>query len=228
MDSFNRSIENIIKSHTGIAHAKDAKTLKYVFTNDDNMQYLGIEDKNDIIGKDVFDLAKIMHSFWEESNVKKMYASDIQVIDSKKVSSIDDNVFLNSVGLIVVHSTKKIPILYDNKVHLVLTLISDLTYRETLWSIKSAYCRLYNNRESTIKFLQHFGFNSEVAKEITPRELDCMLSFMKCNSFKEVARDLNITCRTVEEHLKHIKEKLRCYTSDNLKRILIDQFYDKR
>ena len=57
---FQSSIENIIKSHPGLAHAKESKDLKYIFTNDDNMKYLGMDEESRIIGKDVFDLAKNM------------------------------------------------------------------------------------------------------------------------------------------------------------------------
>ncbi|OGT21821.1 MAG: hypothetical protein A3C55_03875 [Gammaproteobacteria bacterium RIFCSPHIGHO2_02_FULL_42_13] len=225
---FQSSIENIIKSHPGLAHAKESKDLKYIFTNDDNMKYLGMDEESRIIGKDVFDLAKNMGKYWNDSNVKKMYDYDIQVIDSKKTLLIESSVFLDSHGLIVVHSTRKIPILYDNKVQLVLTLISDLTHRETPVTLKTLYDKLYDYREATTKFLQHFGFDIKIAQEITPRELDCMLTFVRRNNFKEIANDLNVTRRTVEEHLKHIKEKLSCHTTDNLMSILFEKFYNRR
>lgn len=227
MNCFNSSIENIVKSHIGVAHAKDARTLKYIITNNDNMKYLGIKKENDIIGKGVFDLTKIMGRLWREDDVKNMHESDMQVIRSKKPLFMEQNLFLNCNGLVVVHSIRKIPIFYyGDKVRLVLTLISDSTDRETLESIKSIYYKLYDSNEAaTAKFLQHFKFSADVAGEITPRELDCILSFIKRNSLKEVAKDLGITRRTVEEHLKHVKEKLKCYTSSQLMHILAKKFY---
>lgn len=42
---------------------------------------------------------------------------------------------------------------------------------------------------------------------LSNRELECIIGITKGKSYKEIGSDLSISCRTVETHINHIKEK---------------------
>ncbi len=48
------------------------------------------------------------------------------------------------------------------------------------------------------------------SKKITPREFECLYQLSKGLTVKQIARTLNLSPRTVEVHLNHLKEKLEC------------------
>ena len=45
---------------------------------------------------------------------------------------------------------------------------------------------------------------------LTKREVECLQALYAGHNLKEIANQLGISLRTVETHLKHVKEKLRC------------------
>jgi DNA-binding CsgD family transcriptional regulator len=53
-------------------------------------------------------------------------------------------------------------------------------------------------------------------KMLTPRERECVYYLVRGKSYKGIANMLNITDRTVQTHMEHIKEKLGCYNRANI------------
>ena len=48
---------------------------------------------------------------------------------------------------------------------------------------------------------------------LSKREVECLHYLIKGKAAKEIARELEISPRTVELHISHIKEKIKCSTS---------------
>jgi len=60
-----------------------------------------------------------------------------------------------------------------------------------------------------IDAIQHKGMPKEIADyNLTPREVEVLISLAKGNSYKMVADDLNISIETVRSHIKNIYAKL--------------------
>ena len=53
-------------------------------------------------------------------------------------------------------------------------------------------------------------------KMLTPRERECVYYLVRGKSYKGIANMLNITDRTVQTHIEHIKVKLGCYNRANI------------
>lgn len=53
-------------------------------------------------------------------------------------------------------------------------------------------------------------------KTLTPRERECVYYLVRGKSYKGIANILNISDRTVQTHIEHIKEKLGCYKRANI------------
>lgn len=60
--------------------------------------------------------------------------------------------------------------------------------------------------------------NSALLKPLTEKQLECLSYYANGKSAKEIAKDLFISHRTVEDHLNKIKEKLKCCSKSELKR----------
>jgi len=50
--------------------------------------------------------------------------------------------------------------------------------------------------------------NAKCDKNLTQRKLECMFYVIRARSYKKIAKILNISPRTVEEHVNNIKLKI--------------------
>jgi len=69
------------------------------------------------------------------------------------------------------------------------------------------------------KFLKTLGFLPEIDFSVcnfTKRERECIDSLLRGNTASMIAKNLEISNRTVEHHLEHIKDKLGCETKAEL------------
>lgn len=58
----------------------------------------------------------------------------------------------------------------------------------------------------------------------TKREVECLKCLVLGMSMKEIATELNISCRTVESHLKNIKKKTNCYSRSGLVQAFLESY----
>jgi DNA-binding CsgD family transcriptional regulator len=62
--------------------------------------------------------------------------------------------------------------------------------------------------------------------KLSSRELDCIFLYQEGKTAKETARELNISQRTVETYFENIKNKLSCYSKDQVMQFLLkDGFF---
>lgn len=76
-------------------------------------------------------------------------------------------------------------------------------------SLYSLYKSYYLDEKTALnKFINAIGLGDYLdGKQLTPREFECLQILSKGLSAKEMARLLNISSRTIENHIKNIKEK---------------------
>lgn len=55
----------------------------------------------------------------------------------------------------------------------------------------------------------------------TRREMECMEGFFRGRRVKQIARDLNVSPRTVEEHFENMREKLHCRNNRKLADLVV-------
>lgn len=60
---------------------------------------------------------------------------------------------------------------------------------------------------------------------LTQRELDCLYFLLVGFSYKFVARQLNISSRTVEKYVERIKDKLGCASKDEIPSLVKHTIY---
>ncbi len=74
------------------------------------------------------------------------------------------------------------------------------------------------SREKLLKYLEAIGKKEEIrlASTLSIREKQCILGLLSGYSAKETAAALQLSARTVESYLENIKNKLSCYTKQDL------------
>jgi len=75
-------------------------------------------------------------------------------------------------------------------------------------------------RKTQIK--RFYFINQENDLYLTKREAECVAHMLNGATAKQTAQLLNISFRTVESHLQKIKEKLHCFSKEDVVNLLID------
>lgn len=218
VDYMGYSIVELVKNFPFIAHVKDVDTHRYILTNCNNLKLFGFKNENDLLGKNVFDLANVMIDKWPKEYAETINIYDQMVVNTKRAVKVTPDAFLNRDGFVVVHSLTKLP-LFDpfENLQAILTLVFDSTKQEKLETLRELYNILYYNRKiGDNKFLQFLGVSAQLAARITKRELDFILSLVRHKTLKEVANDLNISIKGVEALCARLRALMNCYTTSEL------------
>lgn len=202
-------LTDFIHSFPEIAHFKESQSFTYQVSNQSNLNVYNLQEEKEIIGKTVFDLNDtIMKGKWPPNFAEEIHQSDLLVVKNKTPIKLDHKVFLNQSGYLVVHSMIKLPVFDKNKEILgILTLSFDSTKSEEALKIKKIYNQFYDLTESNKRFMEHFDFKEGVKLKLSPREMDCILAISKCRTNKAASHYLNISVKTLDNHLQNIKDK---------------------
>ena len=218
IDFFKKTLQSVVNSLPGSAHIKSSGDFSYIATNASTLTLIGFKHVQDLLGKTDYDLAEFMGTRWPDNFASELREYDEEVLFRKKsIINQEEKPYLNAKGELVIHSITKIPLLApDNTEFGLLTFAIDMAHLKDPSRLREIYRGLYkNSTEAHSKFLQHIGFdqsNSNINTQLTERELDCLISLSRGKTLKEVAKELNISPRTVETHLERIKYKFNCQT----------------
>ncbi len=158
-----------------------------------NHKLLDNTDPESIIGKTDFDLFDIKTAAQHQKQ-------DRRVMATKKPITAEETTTLPSGRTLYFISTKKPLFDESNSVVGVLCISIDITEQKHLkQELQQAKLDLA---------IQKLG--------ITPRELDCIDQLLLGKTATEMAKILNISPRTAETHLEHIKNKLGCFKKSEL------------
>mgnify|MGYP006357440531 CR=1 FL=1 len=70
--------------------------------------------------------------------------------------------------------------------------------------------------------------NSKLLSSLTKRELESLENLVLMGSVKGAAKAMNISPRTVEDYVEHIKIKLGLQYKYQLNRVYIENFYQRK
>ncbi len=218
------SLPDFIYNFPEIAHFKESTGLTYQISNQANLDVYNLQQETQIMGKTIFDLRKeIMRDKWSDAFVQEIHHADLWVVKHKKALHINHKSFLNKTGYVVVHSIVKSPIFNDKKnVRGILTMSLDVTRMESVTTIRELYFNFYADKvAANLWFMKHINFQEGIKLKFSLREIDCLLSLLKYRSSKKASYFLDITHKTLDNHLGKIREKARgSYTIKGLLEIL--------
>ncbi len=219
-------LTDFIYSFPENAHFKESRNFTYQASNQANLSVYNLQNENDLIGKTVFDLNNtIMQGKWPEHFADEIHRSDLLVVNNKMPTKLDNKVFLNQSGYVVIHSMVKLPVFdKDKEVSGILTLSFDSTRNEEIIKIKKIYSQFYDVAEANKRFMEHFDFKEGLRIGLSPREVDCILALLKCRTNKAASQYLNISVKTMDNHLQHVKDKAGGYCSIDE---LVDHFSNR-
>ena len=69
---------------------------------------------------------------------------------------------------------------------------------------------------------------NKLFKCLTKRELESLENLVLTGSVKGAAKAMNISERTIQDHVEHIKSKLGVQYKHQLNKIYIDNFYQRK
>lgn len=216
--NFDAVLYNIIKSLPGRAHVKLATDLSYHITNEATLKLLGMNNAQQLIGKNDYDIGRHMGSHWPAKLAQELQDLDNEIINNNKpIIGKEETPYLDAEGNLVIHSLTKIPIYnLSNQPYGVLTLAADITNIKDVMFVRQSYNNLFKKpKQAHYHFIKHIGLDKIHADQddlITIRELECLILFTKGMATKEIARRMNISPRTVETHFEHVKTKFNCLT----------------
>jgi len=192
------------------SHIKDATSGKYLAMNQASLELLGFSTANEIIGLTVNDLAIQRSGCWDKTFPDYVIDLDHQAITSHNTAMIQHS-FLNNQGFVRIEKLVKIPILNEkkNKTIGLLSFGEDLTFNVNLLFLFNNYKKFYlNKNEMILKFLQFLKIDQFFLILPTQTELRLLLAMKLNDSYKFLAKSLNISIKTVESHRNNLKEKV--------------------
>ena len=209
----NKSLEDLILSMEDVyAHIKDVVTGGYISSNKKNLEGHGLSKLEEIIGKTVHDLDGYASPCWGNNFAQEITDLDLCVIQNNKKAQIQDKILIARRGFVCIHDITKIPITdKHNKVVAILTHAYDKTGEINLISLfglyKNAYTKNNAASEYFCRYLQIDGFFSEL-----PSCAELMfLLYTSCSSSRDdVAKKMSRSIKTIETHVTHINNKLKC------------------
>ncbi len=189
----NEYLGTIISILPNVAYLKDPINQEYLFVNESFKQLFNNSSLNtaDSIHQTIlgFELEAI------ETN---------EVVSNKKISPV-----INAEGSLTEYMLNFHPISVESSDRkYVLCYGYDVTKSISSSALYTLYKNTYDNeKEALQRFCAAIQLDEHLDGHLSPREFECLLMLAKGLSAKEMARVLEISNRTVENHLTNIKMK---------------------
>ena len=183
--------EDMFNSLPSFIFMKD-KQGKYLDVNDLKLEKVGLKHVDDILGLTNFDLCL------QEKEARVLHENDTEIIKTKSNKTFIETGTLSD-GLFYKGLTFKSPIRLNSKKIIGVLGVSFLLGTENV-----------NPNQ-----LPH----QKILPGLTPRQNNCLYYLVNYGmSIKEIAKELNLSPRTIEHHLEEVKFKLDCTTRSMLTR----------
>lgn len=203
------------------AHVKDITDGTYLLSNTVNVQLYGFHSIEQFIGLTVHDLNQKMQPWWRDEYAKQVAAMD-QYVRNKKQPTYDNNrKIVTNDGFIRIQNMVKIPVTnHCDKILAIFTFSEDLTHTTNLFHLFNLYRKNFSNKRMAIQqFIKYLNIDKFFEFSPTEAEIFILLAMIKSNSHKYVAKVLCIEPKTVEMHVRNMKNKLR---NGNLAKLLME------
>ena len=190
------------------AHVKDILPGKYIFSNQKNAEIYGMNSE-DVIGMTVNDLNTLMQKNWDCKYPKTVEQLDYSVKENKEPVIDKERVILTKNGIIRLQNMTKVPVIsLNHKVTAVFTFSEDLTGKADLFYVFSLYRKYYSRNRACLQFLNYLKLTDTFIKMPSVAEIYVLLAMREDNAQKGIAERINIKPKTVEDHVRHLREKL--------------------
>lgn len=190
-----------------------------VLTNEDCAEVCGMDSVQDSINKTAFDFLERKQALFathSDKNVMLNRHMDIIEFDLKRL----DGEYLQSL-------TFKFP-WYDNEDKIIGTFgVGIIIGRHCLAKslLKLISFGLFSTFESN-HLMHRIDFNQKTGFYLSQREIECLQLSVRGKTAKQVANELGISRRTVEEYLDNIKIKMGVFSKAELINKAIDLFME--
>jgi len=183
---------------------------KIIRFNDTCAEACGVMSIHDLVGKTALE-------FTHPSDAEKLFINDQQVIKTNKIHVFEETFTRNKDGEFIQFISVKAP--WYNQNHRLLGIFNcaialglhDLTSSLMMMNKLG----LFTHHDPTHN-MQHIFFNSFGDIQLTPRETQCLIHYVRGKSAKQIGILLNLSFRTVEHYLEKIKRKMRVTTKSEL------------
>lgn len=218
IEKLQNSIIDLIPNHSILW--KDRNSV-FLGCNTTFATSLGFKSSEDIIGKTDFDL------FTLKKEAEAYREDDHQVIDTLQPKlNIEEAQTLQN-GKKKVLLTNKVPLLDEaGRILGVLAIYSDITQQKLnekkLIEANKKLENLYKIKQESIKDINcaamasSFYSNLDNRYKLSRRHKECLYYLTKGMTFKQIARILNLSPRTIEHHIEYVKIKLGCFSRTQL------------
>jgi hypothetical protein len=203
-------LDSILETTKSSAHIKDIKSGKYLESNTINITKFGFNKTSDIIGLTINDLDSFMSNFWGSCIVFEVNMLENKAIETMKPVK-ENRVFLDADGMLFKHDMTKIPIVgSSNSVSSIFTLSDDITNELSLIEILDYYIHFYNSKKNAVqRFLRHVNVVDLFNEMPTDAEVRVLIAKINYITSKRIAIELNISPKTVENHIASLKERTK-------------------
>lgn len=201
---------NLVESLPEPAHIKDAKTGKYICSNESNLDVYGLDSVSKIIGKTVHDLDGFMQPYWGDVFAKRIDSLDHHVCKHRDVIQEKDRVFIARSGLIHIQDMTKVPVFDEQKVAAIFTHSHDKTTDMDLLGLFDIYQKIYDSKlEARQHFCRYLKIDSFFHEIPSIAEIRVLLYAGLYRHINEIANQMNRSKRSVETHITHINTKIK-------------------
>lgn len=201
---------DFIMAQNNISHIKDAKTGSYIFSNSHTLKFYGLDKNEQLIGRSIFDVDKFMRPYWG-NYANKVAKMEHLATTANKIITAKRSVSIDVCNKIYVLDTFKLPLSgRRNKVIAMLTMHIDRTKETDLLYLLNLYKNTYNKQKQAVQIFAGFlGIKKFFVKDLTCAEMTFLLHMRKYAHYQDVAKELDISIRTIETHAYHITKKLK-------------------
>ena len=183
--------------------------------NDTHAEYCGFDSRNEAVDK-------TLHSVFTEDTASSITKNNFNVMQSSK-SHIFEESALRQDGVVLNVLVIKFP--WYNEINQLMGVFGCSIIQNKNYSLANSLNIIRNlgllNNSNSLPLTPSYIINSVSLSE---REYECLHHTIRGKSAKQIAYHLNISCRTVEEYLSNIKNKMGVYSKNELIEKTIDYF----
>ncbi len=209
LEKLNSNIDHFAEQLPGSFGIKDTDG-KYLFTNQNNADLCGFQTPDEMIGVTDYEL-KSNATFLADAFRKH----DKMAITQGEITSLE---YIDcKPGIKLFLDNKKS---FLNKEKNIIGSFFYLTELTQYHLIDLAYFLVnFNSKFSQHHSSQQFSFtlsNNYFDTHLSTRQAECLFFLLRGKSAKTIAKILELSIRTVEDHIDNIKNQFRCYKKSEL------------
>jgi DNA-binding CsgD family transcriptional regulator len=198
---------DLIETLPNPLNLKEPQSGKYIFSNDLSAKQIGLESAEQMVGLTVQDLD------FSQSESGNTLAAKIAKMDSlvlQKNEPVRDTATFLSRGILVHETVIKFPFRGScGKVIGIVTFNQELTQCLSHQTLYNQYKKICGKNMAIKKLLQHLEVEPFFFTPPTETELLVLLERVAGHSDKEIARTFDVSFRTINSHIAHLRAKLQ-------------------